>query len=309
MTKKSYCIVAPHFDHKSSGIKSLYYLCHKLNIAGYDAYITSDPRNSGYNIKSLNSLNSEQLKDLQLNGVVIYPDQIIRGNPLKFTNVIRWFLAYTEIVPDHELAFSYSPSHNIGAQAKNNLMMFDIEPFFKFPEIENRIYKCFRIGKNHGAPLQAITNGCIEISYGYPNTRIELANLLKSSSVFYSYDFLSSLTVEALYCGCPVVIVGCPLEKRKEVANNIMWQYGLGFYDENFTQKDLDKLKEEIPLQIEKYKEITLNWSKEFDNFINLTQNMSNVYVEDSGGYDFNNPHPWIKLGFWPDFFSLFRER
>jgi glycosyltransferase involved in cell wall biosynthesis len=306
--KRSYLICAPHYDRKSAGIKALYLLCHKLNNLGYDAYITGDPRDCGYNIKSVYSLNKEQLKDLQINGVVVYTDNI-SGNPLKFTNVVRWFLAYTNKAPEHELVFSFSTAHNINVNTRHNLMMVDIEPYFKFPEIENRTQKCYRVGKGHGGAKIPITNDCIEITYNYPNTRQELANLFKSSSVFYTYDHLSLLPIESLFCGCPVLVIGCTNESKEIISKNFMYKYGLDFYNESCNPDTLNKLKGEIPLQIEIYKEVMIGWEKELSDFINLTENMPNNYVEDLGIHNINNPHPWIAAGFWPDFFKLFRER
>jgi hypothetical protein len=243
-----------------------------------------------------------------MNGVVVYTDNI-SGNPLRFTNVVRWFLAYTNPAPEHELSFSFNIAHNITSTTKHNLMMCEIEPYFKLPDVENRTQKCYRVGKGHGWPLIPITNGCIEITYSCPNTRQELASLLQSSSVMYTYDHQTILITEALLCGCPVVIIGCKDENKKNVASNLMWKYGTGFYNEGFNQDDLVKLKNEIPLQIELYKEIALGWEKELSDFINLTENMSNNYVEDLGIHNASNPHPWIAAGFWPDFFSLFKER
>lgn len=307
--KRKYLIVAPHFDRRSAGIKALYVLTNKLNNLGYDAYITSNPRDSGYFCKNLYSLNKEQLKDLQLNGIVVYPEGI-SGNPLQFTNIVRWFLGATYPPVEHELSFSFNPYHNTFAETKDNLMMFDIESFFKPPEIENRIKKCFRIGKGGGGPAQEITNDCIEITSFYPNTRQELANLFQQSTVLYSYDYFTLLLVEALFCGCPVVLIGCPPPVQIETKNNILYRYGLGFYDDMFNMDSLEKLKEEIPLQLEIYKELlTITFPKELENFITLTQNMPSIYIENLGIHTPSNPHPWVTAGFWPDFFSLFRTR
>ena len=303
MNKKSYCICAPHYDRRSSGIKALYVLCHKLNNLGYDAYITGSPRDSGYNCKDVFSLSPDQLKDLQLNGVVVYPDYIINGNPLKFTHVVRWFLGITQETLEHELVFSMSPSHNFQVQAKHNLMMLDVEPYFKLPEIENRTKKCFRVGKGSAIPRLPITDGCIEITADYPSNRVELAKLLQESEVLYTYDNFTFLITEAILCGCPVVILGNPITEKENLKDNVLFKYGAGFYDD--PDLDIQKLKEEIPLQIELWNQLMETSKQELLTFIELTQNMNNEYVEDSR---YIHPHPWIALGFWNDFFSLFKE-
>ena len=302
---KKYLIVAPSFDRRSAGIKALYVLCGKLNDSGYDAYITGDPRDCGYNCKSVFSLNPEQLKDLQLNGVVVYPDYIVNGNPLRFTNVVRWFLGITQITPEHELVFSMSPSHNFQVEAANNLMMFGIEDFFKLPEVENRTKKCFRVGKGSSIPRLSITDGCIEITAEYPSNRHELAKLLQESEVLYTYDNFTFLITEAILCGCPVVILGHPITAKENIKDNVLFKYGAGFY-EDYDDDLLVKLKEEIPKQIELWNRLVETSKQELLTFIELTQNMTNEYVEDLGATE---PHPWIALGFWSDFFKLFKER
>lgn len=304
MKKRSYLCCAPHYDRRSSGIKALYVLADRLNNLGYDAYITGDPRDSGYNCKSVYTLNTEQLKDLQLNGVVVYPDNIVNGNPLRFTNVVRWFLGITCETPDHELSFSMSPSHNFNVVAPYNLMVLDIEPFFKLPEVENRTKKCFRVGKGSAIPRVPITDGCIEVTAEYPSNRQELAKLLQESEVFYTYDNFTLMIIESILCGCPVVIIGEAVTSKENLIGNVQMTYGMGFYDD--PDLDINKLKEAIPLQIELWNELVETSKQELLTFIELTQNMNNEYVEDLGSPE---PHPWIALGFWSDFFKLFKER
>jgi len=304
MKRKNYLCVAPHFDRRSSGIKALYLLCGRINDLGYDAYITGDPRDCGYNCKSVFSLNSEQLKDLQMNGVVVYPDYIVNGNPLKFTHVVRWFLGITQEAPEHELVFSMSPSHNFQVKADHNLMMLEVEDFFQLPEIEDRTKKCFRVGKGSAIPRLPVTGDCIEITANYPEDRLGLAKLLQESEVMYTYDNFTFLITEALLCGCPVVILGHPITEKTNLKDNVLMSYGMGFYDD--PELDIKKLKQAIPLQIELWNELMIKASEELHDFIALTQNMTNEYVEDLGSPE---PHPWIALGFWSDFFKLFKER
>jgi glycosyltransferase involved in cell wall biosynthesis len=311
--KKKYLIVAPHYDRRSSGIKALYVLCSRLNSLGYEAYITGEK--SPYpNTKRVWDLNKEELKDLQLNGVVVYPDHIVNKNPLRFTNVVRWFLGITQEAPENELVFSMSPSHNFTVQAKYNLMMLDIEPFFKFPEVENRSHKCFRVGKGSAIYRSPLTNGCTEITADFPMSREGLAYLLQSSKIFYTYDNFTLLMLEALLCGCPVVILGYPITEKKNIIGNVLNKYGTRFheeisFDDNGIPLNYDEMKSEIPQQITLYNELMLNAHQELLKFIELTQNMPDVYVEDLGAHTPSNPHPWIAMGFWNDFFTLFSER
>ena len=304
---KPYLIVAPHYDRRSGGIKSLHRLCHLLNSNGQTAYITGNGSPPDYNVKHPNTLSKQQLKELQMEGVVVYPDYIVECNPLQFTHVVRWFLGITQNGLDGELVFSYSKDHNFNnVQIYDNLMIIHIEDFFNIPQIENRTKKCFYVGKGTGTTMLPETNDCVQIHFGYPNTREELAELFKTSTVFYTYDNLTALTIEAVLCGCPVIILANTVTPKETIINNPFYKYGVGFYGDNI---DINKLKQETLLGAASIRNTLLNgYINELRNFIEKTQNMKNEYKENLGPH-YHSPHPWINAGFFPDFFSLFKER
>jgi len=208
---RPYLIVAPGFAHQSGGIKVLHRLCHLLNQRGFTAYITGAKaplHYEGYcNTRSINELSKEELSYLQNRGIVVYPD-IIPGNPLCFTTVVRWFVGLTCKAPPFEMVFSYSEHLRVHGSAENNLMIWHIEDFFQEPATENRTIKCFRVGKGTSIPKVPETEDAIEITNFYPPRREELARLFQCSEVFYSYDECTILNSEARLCGCPVVVLG-----------------------------------------------------------------------------------------------------
>ncbi|XVJ50977.1 MAG: hypothetical protein HEQ32_02345 [Vampirovibrio sp.] len=62
----------------------------------------------------------------------------------------------------------------------------------------------YKGGKCRNAPE---TEGLVEITMNYPDTRAELAVLLRRTRVLYSYDACSALLDEAQLCGADVRIV------------------------------------------------------------------------------------------------------
>ena len=107
-----YVIVAPSFDENSGGVIALRYLCHMLNESGVNASLVEMPpadspsrlralaRSLKHAVKSLikerygvhPALNTP-VNHLPIDSrtIVVYPE-VLGGNPLGATNVVRWFL-------------------------------------------------------------------------------------------------------------------------------------------------------------------------------------------------------------------------
>lgn len=284
---KPYVIVAPDFAHVCAGIKVLHRLCHLLNEKGCTAYITGRRAGlefPGYNnVRLLDTLSSEEIKEIQHNGIVVYPD-IITGNPLKITTVVKWWVGLTQPSPDFYITFSYAANHNIAAKADHNLFIMHIEDYFRFPEQENRYQTCFRVHKGAHLPRIPETNPpCVEIASSH--SRPALARLLQTSSIFYSYDDLSTLSIEARLCGCPVKIIGYTCIDEEHLVNNPLTIYGVAIPGEPV---DIAKLKDEIPLFVEAYNNMQRRSVDELDAFIDITQNSHKTYVPDT------SVHPYI---------------
>ncbi len=292
---RPYVIVAPDYAHVCAGIKCLHRLCHLLNERGISAYITGRGTGAeGYtNIKYLSGLSSEQLRHIQRDGIVVYPD-VVAGNPLKFDTVARWWLAVNQPTPQHEICFSYAPNHDIHAQATYNLFIMYIEDYFRLPDVENRHQTCFRVHKGAALPRIPETNPpCVEIASGH--SRQDLAHLLQTSSIFYSYDDLSTISIEARLCGCPVKIIGYTCLDAEHLKNNPFTTKGVAIPGEPV---DIEKLKGEIPLFKEAYDAMQERSAKELDAFIDITQNHRKPYVEDIVN---QAPQRWLPIHLFAD--------
>ncbi len=302
---REYLIAFPQYASMCNGIKCGHKLCHKLNERGYKAYMVGGYTNPELNTPIATSLSQEHLRDLQHNGIIVYPD-IVPNNPAHFTHCVKWWLGATQPPPINQLVFAFSDAHQCVTKVERNLSMVHIEDFFKEPEVENRFTTCAYAGKGSGILTKQVPEigppevnlstagsqyGCVRITAGYPAQRRDLAKLLQSSKVFYCYDNLTVMHVEARLCGTPVILMGHYVLPPEDFAKDPFTMNGIGMYDD---KPDLDKLKSQLPLFKEAYKKVCEQSEKELDVFIEETQkwNPNNIYVAD--------PVPaWVENGFY----------
>ncbi len=188
-----YIIAAPSFSHKSAGIVVLYELQKWLVKYGKDAVIL--------NFKA-------PFKPLD-DDIVIYPE-IVKGNPLKARKVVRYILNVPGKLggdtkyDENEILFAFDETLQEYSNG-NVLRVPTFEEFFKDYGYERSI-DCFWIGKGPFTQ-HPVTENCFEITYQWPPTRRELAELLNHTRTFYTYDDKTSLSTEAKMCGCEVKLI------------------------------------------------------------------------------------------------------
>lgn len=202
--KKKYIIWAPIYG-ASNGIRALYKLCEILNGRGYEAFIfnTEMPDNERYHVIS------EITQEMREHDIVVYPE-IVCGNPLQFQNVVRYVLYYpganggTQAYHSSEQVVTWSSEYYSGVPI---LFLSGVDRTLfcdeKLPKKQN-CYFVHKGGKWKELPELA---DCVEINMSYPETREELAQLLKTTNILYSYDDCSALLEEARLCGAKVKIV------------------------------------------------------------------------------------------------------
>lgn len=295
---RPYVIVSPDFTTVCGGIKVLHRLCHILNSKGYDAYITgrrASPQYSGYcNTKHVSELSTEERIWLQHNGIVVYPE-IVGGNPLCFDTVVHWELSVAHANSDHWLVFTYLENKcDKNVKIENNLFIWHVEECFKLPDVDARGKTCYVVHKGAHLPRIPETNPpCIDVWNKSPDN---IAKIFQESKIFYSYDDMTALTIEARLCGCPVKIIGYTGTTYESLRACPFSCYGQAAPEEDI---DIDKLKSEIPLFRDNYLKVIERVDVEVDKFIDITQNTHNEYFACP---EFNQaPQAWLPRSLFPN--------
>jgi hypothetical protein len=297
---KPYLIIAPDFTHICGGIVALHKLCHRLNEKGCEAYVTGvmAPKDNIYfnKCKHISMLSKDDLRRIQYEGVVVCPD-VVAGNPLQIQNVARWWLATSQPCPPNEIVFSFTQTHNGDVPAEHTLCVVNVEEFFRLPEVEDRPFNCYRVHKGASVPRIPETSApnCIEITGAFPPTRRELATLLQKSKIFYTYDNLTGISIEARLCGCVVKNIAYSCVSKERAARIPFSQYGEANPEEPL---DYEKLKAELPLFRERFDVAMKQFDKELDDFIEITQRENRPYARNVVA---QAPQRWLPIHLFED--------
>lgn len=229
-----YLVHAPPYMNASGGIRVMHKLIHELRERGYDAYCltSANPR--------WNERIETDLTKIDPETIVVYPEGVT-FNPTGLRKRVRWILYFSELNKDcpEEKVFTYDKKY---LDVPNLLRVSTLEKDL-FTKGTNDELDCFWVHKGWGKPRDPITDGMFEITDSNPDTREGLADLLKRTKNFYTYDKHSQLNYEAYLCGCNVIYLG---------------------EDEQFDGEATHK----------HYQELETLYAKELDNFIEITQNM-----------------------------------
>ncbi|MBF0185799.1 MAG: tetratricopeptide repeat protein [Magnetococcales bacterium] len=220
---RPYLIVTPWYRHSSAGIVALHYLCHQLNQLGYEAYlfVWMQPRLPA-GMRPLHPHWSTPVITVPLEDnplwqrikdrvIVIYPE-IIPSNPVQATRVVRYMLnreAGTQSVRAgaDDFIVSFSKMFLLSHYVLYMPVSLDLALFHDREAPQERNQDMCWIGKGSLYGVQdKPPAGCVPITITWPPTRQELADQLRQSRFLYTFDALTSLTVEAALCGAVPVI-------------------------------------------------------------------------------------------------------
>ena len=203
--KRPYIFYFPCFT-RSNGIRVMMILAEKLIASGYKVlYYVPDKNNWPESIPTLDTVT----KDLQENAIMVYPE-IVAGNPLRVRNVARLVLFYPgrnggmKKYHHSEMVFTYRPEFLPGADVLT-IPWLD-EQLFNNPGYTRTKDYCFvyKGGRWIDPPeLRQLET----ITMSWPETREQLADLLKHTRTLYSFDSDSAILYEAIACGVNVLIV------------------------------------------------------------------------------------------------------
>jgi len=249
MGNNPYYIIAPPYTRTSAGVRVLYRLCDLINKSGNTAFIYQRPETSpeiGTSPSDVAPLLNRKIIDyhfnLGLTPIVIYPETFDVDSfsaPFRVKYILNFenYLFYnrSKTKDDYLLAYSQSISNRLDKNIPSsilNLLVSD-SSFFVPPRIEKRSGGVFYAGKfkdHFGGYTLPITDGMTEITRDRPNSQSpeEIRRLFQTAEFFYSYED-TSLVVEAMLCGCPVVFVPNEFFKEslaKKELNGIGYAWG-----------------------------------------------------------------------------------
>lgn len=231
MSPIKFVVCTPPYANYSAGIIALHELCDALIQNGHEAYVAFMHMNAGR--WSFHSPASDQGFDPNLkrmtidcvdydravndaldNGICIYPE-IVQGNPLMARRVVRYFLYHDGGITG--IKSGYDPSDYIlsfsPAYFKNpNRVLF--KPIVDSsmndqgaPAFESRSLDLTFFGKGPNYTQCHLIDGSVELPKTWPKSKAQLAALLRNTRYLYTWDYHSSLNVDAVLCGARPVLM------------------------------------------------------------------------------------------------------
>lgn len=233
--KAPYILYGAHYNEKSAGCVACHRLVHDLNESGFDAF-SRHPTNPSWNERRLSNFGAALLTRYG-NAIVIYPE-IVSGNPLRAGRVARWVLFFPgqlggdeQYSPD-ELVFTWSQKY-YNTDRVLSLDLVDRE-LFNDRDLPPKELDCFYHGKGSlsSSEKASFSKGLTEITFKWPASRPELANLLRRTRVLYTNDGHTALVREARLCGCQIILV----PECREIPMDISDQFDQQTYQEQFAR-------------------------------------------------------------------------
>ncbi len=276
--RSPYFVIAPSLHSRSAGIRVMHLLTHALNLSGERAYLVGIGESQyevDYNLITpvCSPEIAQSYADSGIEPIAIYPD-IVKGNPLGFKKVVRYLLHYAGAYggetqfPSTDKVWCYSNGVADPIGCKNILFMLSTEKdIFYPPEPGAKRSGTVYYARKHldtfgGAVIPEFTGTAIR--YNWPNTRMDMADLLRKSERLYAYED-TAVIHEALMCGCPVTLIKTPqFDKTHAIIQLREMAQGISWNDEELTQC--------IPDPIRVFDEITADFWKMLDIFIEDTQ-------------------------------------
>ncbi|CAM5789250.1 hypothetical protein CCAE64S_02347 [Castellaniella caeni] len=225
--RRPYYIYAPAYTHKSAGIRVMHLLCHYLNRMGEESYIYSEALSPNLWTPRLTAEIKKRHDMLGVQPIAVYPE-VVHGNPFELACVVRYILNHIGLLggPSNylssDLKFFYIEEYvdqETGIDNANLLTVpvIDLGLFNNKnnPFDSSRDLKVVYPGRFLEAKEKYpdLFDGAVVITYEWPSTQEEIVKVLRKAKVLYSFAN-SAIIGEAVFCGCPVVMVDSPYTRR-----------------------------------------------------------------------------------------------
>ncbi len=281
---RPYFIFANDYVHKSAGVKLAHKLCHILNESGYRAYLTPCITSHLLNTPILTNEIIAYYQESGISPIAVYGERI-SGNPLNADSVVRYFGNFINHFNDlieydqNELFLSYAAGMNPFHEKELvlHIPMSDTSIFFPPKEPVERKGELVYAGKYvdvHGGELFSLNHGMYTITRGADSESPEqLRELFQKAEFFYAYEN-TALSLEALLCGCPVILM-----PNKYFVRNIGEQeyksLGMAWGD---SSAEKERAKATVTAAQENYKDIVENVAPALEKFIQVSQALAFSY-------------------------------
>ncbi len=284
-----YYIVAPAYRESSSGICSLHYLCHALNLEGFDAYIAgTDTLNPALKTPVLTDEKREFHESRGLVPVAVYSD-IVSGNPLGADVCVRYMLNKEGVINGEkidaggdDLFFYYSDAFvpdKIGHYDYLTIPVYDSDTFSPaYGVVKSKKYLYLNRVPLEAVDFSKLPDGIEVLSMKNPLSLVALAEKLKMADILYSYELSGTVTL-AMMSGCPVVALD--LEGFESIGfsdQNLAFFSGNG-YARNDTAGEIEQARSTLFKVREIYEAIESGFWDQLKVFAEKTQNKT-VEVE-----------------------------
>lgn len=276
-----YYFLAPPYRETSSGIVSLHYLCHMLNLNGREAYICgTDGVNPELKTPLLDSATAQRHVAAGKVPIAVYPE-VVTGNPLKRAVVVRFLLNFEGFLSGTsmdaaatDLFFYYAArlAEHRGVPEGDLLCLptIDVGLFSPGAAAAERD-GCYLYQNRH--PLAQIDYaqlpaGIRLLSMANALTLPELAGLLRNAEVMYTYEW-SMTCVIAVLCGCPVIFIPGYGVDQDLLDNSFFGSVGFAMLDQ---PEPLQHAQASLGGALQRYVERTASFWQQLDVFIAKTQ-------------------------------------
>lgn len=273
-----YYIYAPDYRRTSSGIRVMHMLCDALIRSGYEAYVTAEVLSPEFMTPRLTDEVASAHRSQGLEPIVVYPE-IVNGNPLKGTVVVRYilnrpgFLAGGADYGKEDILFAYSRDLVMPGMSEDQVMLlppFDLNIFCPPSDPLKRVKgkTCYYLGRQGELTIDPalLPPDAVEITPHWPASWEEMAELFQQCEFFYCCGS-SALATEAGLCGCLTVVIveeGAPRIGVTEAQSpGVAW---------GMAPEELEHARLTLP----QVRDVWLKLQKDFwpalDHFIEVTQ-------------------------------------
>jgi len=206
--RRRYIICAPLYSG-SGGVRALYELCRRLRERGHQAQMFVYGRRFAKPKRFFAQSLSRVTDDMREHDIVVYPE-MVWGNPLAFRHVVRWILNKPGLLGGNHLHSSDELVVTWSRQYKDvpDVLSVDlVDKSLFFDAGDKRSTDAVFVHKGGVVRDVPELRGLPLITMSYPETREELASLLRRTRVLYSHDKHSTLLEEAAAAGARIKVI------------------------------------------------------------------------------------------------------